>query len=123
MYSICMHLLDVILQRLRICLTMSMDTYVRISKYFFGCVCEIVSPMHMLHVLQKILNVRLRIYVCICICIYYIYIYIYIYDGIHVSYQYVCYVNVYMCKYTYFNCLYSTKESKQEIPIDKTTYM
>ena len=37
--SACMHLVAVILQRLRICLTTSMDTYARISKYGFGCVC------------------------------------------------------------------------------------
>ena len=69
--SACMPLLAVILQQLRICLPMSMHAYARITEYAFGCVCEIVHRMHMLHVLQKILNVRLRVYthVCVCVCV------------------------------------------------------
>ena len=77
--SACMHLVAVILQWLRMCLTMSMHAYARVSEYVFGCVCEILYRMHMLHVLQKILNFRLRVYthvyvymclyVCVCVCV------------------------------------------------------
>ena len=118
MYSACMSLVDVILQRLRICLTMFMDAYVRISEYVFGCVCKIVCPMHILHVLQQILNVHLRIYACICICIcVYIYIYIYTHVCVYVCvyiyiyiYIYICihicvyiYINTYICTHIYLS--------------------
>ena len=55
-----MHLLAVVLQRLRICLTELMDTCIHVSeRAFVACVCGIVYRMG---------GCASRVCVCVCVC-------------------------------------------------------